>query len=327
MDHPSDDERALSYRWDLDHNRLKPGKDYVLNVGGGKTIWERGDAAEERLFERVEEEVFSRDTYRAFMQLLDNYDRRRSAAAMPCSPPRLPPPLSPGRPYPVGCPRTHPSLPPRTSSRSTSVEDRLTPHEVEESYAFLNECLEEPVGQYLWKYLQAKQKAPKSSRAFAQQIFKVWFKSFGRGEAKGASSGFEHVFLGEEDTTPDGRITIAGFHNWIQFYFEERCNHLDYRGYILPKRRGRRPDEPPDGTEHFLSVQFEWEGETKPVSGMFVGVSPEFELALYTLLYYEGGDNNKLHLGDVDVNLRVYRLDRIGCISSAFPEAADSLDA
>ena len=92
MDHPSDDERALSYRWDLDHNRLKPGKDYVLNVGGGKTIWERGDAAEERLFERVEEEVFSRDTYRAFMQLLDNYDRRRSAAAMPCSPPRLPPP-------------------------------------------------------------------------------------------------------------------------------------------------------------------------------------------------------------------------------------------
>ena len=29
-----------------DHNRLKPGKDYVLNVGGGKTIWERGDAAE-----------------------------------------------------------------------------------------------------------------------------------------------------------------------------------------------------------------------------------------------------------------------------------------
>ena len=42
MDHPSDDERALSYRWDLDHNRLKPGKDYVLNVGGGKTIWERG---------------------------------------------------------------------------------------------------------------------------------------------------------------------------------------------------------------------------------------------------------------------------------------------
>ena len=76
----------------MDHNRLKPGKDYVLNVGGGKTIWERGDAAEGRLFERVEEEVFSRDTYRAFMQLLDNYDRRRSAAAMPCSPPRLPPP-------------------------------------------------------------------------------------------------------------------------------------------------------------------------------------------------------------------------------------------
>jgi hypothetical protein len=142
-------------------------------------------------------------------------------------------------------------------------------------------------------------------RSFCQQLFKVWFKTFGRGEAKGASSGFEHVFLGEEDTTKEGKLTIAGFHNWIQFYFEERCGHLDYQGYILPKRRGRKSGDPPDGSESFLSVQFEWEGEMKPVSGMFVGVSPEFELALYSLLYYCGQDDNKMHLGDVDLNIRV----------------------
>ena len=94
-------------------------------------------------------------------------------------------------------------------------------------------------------------------RSFCQQLFKVWFKTFGRGEAKGASSGFEHVFLGEEDTTKEGKLTIAGFHNWIQFYFEERCGHLDYQGYILPKRRGRKSGDPPDGSESLAARRSE----------------------------------------------------------------------
>lgn len=31
--------------------------------------------------------------------------------------------------------------------------------------------------------------------------------------------------------------------------------------------------------------QFEWNGELKDISSSFVGVSPEFEMALYTLLF------------------------------------------
>ena len=44
------------------------------------------------------------------------------------------------------------------------------------------------------------------------------------------SSGFEHVFVGE---TREHDVT--GFHNWIQFYLQEKARQLDYRGYF---RRG-----------------------------------------------------------------------------------------
>lgn len=41
------------------------------------------------------------------------------------------------------------------------------------------------------------------------------------------SSGFEHVFVGETRSGSE----IVGFHNWIQFYLQEKNSHLDYKGY------------------------------------------------------------------------------------------------
>ena len=43
------------------------------------------------------------------------------------------------------------------------------------------------------------------------------------------SSGFEHVFVGETR----GDSEVIGFHNWIQFYLQERAGYVDYQGYIL----------------------------------------------------------------------------------------------
>lgn len=47
------------------------------------------------------------------------------------------------------------------------------------------------------------------------------------------SCGFEHVFVGE---TKHGQ-EITGFHNWIQFYLQEKHDHVDYKGY---KARGNK---------------------------------------------------------------------------------------
>ena len=44
------------------------------------------------------------------------------------------------------------------------------------------------------------------------------------------SSGFEHVFVGESRERE-----VIGFHNWIQFYLQEKKGNIDYKGYF---RRG-----------------------------------------------------------------------------------------
>lgn len=41
------------------------------------------------------------------------------------------------------------------------------------------------------------------------------------------SCGFEHVFVGE---TKYGK-EIMGLHNWVQFYLQEKHDHVDYKGY------------------------------------------------------------------------------------------------
>ena len=66
--------------------------------------------------------------------------------------------------------------------------------------------------------------------SFRETLTELWFNLYSRsssGPAGGDSSGFEHVFVGEEKST-----TISGFHNWIQFYLEEKAGRLDYKGYV-----------------------------------------------------------------------------------------------
>ena len=55
---------------------------------------------------------------------------------------------------------------------------------------------------------------------------------------------------------------------------------------------------------------------------MFIGTSPEFELALYTLCFLAGQEENIVQVGDYEVKIKVYRIsskygDKVG---SAYPE-------
>ena len=50
------------------------GKDFTLNLQGGKKIYEEGDVAPEPLFSNVSANLFTnKPTYAAFYALLDNY--------------------------------------------------------------------------------------------------------------------------------------------------------------------------------------------------------------------------------------------------------------
>lgn len=60
-------------------------------------------------------------------------------------------------------------------------------------------------------------------------LTQMWFSLYTR-DVRDDSCGFEHVFVGE---SKEGKI--VGFHNWLQFYLEEKKGAVNYTGYLLPR--------------------------------------------------------------------------------------------
>lgn len=59
------------------------------------------------------------------------------------------------------------------------------------------------------------------------------------------------VFVGE---VKNGEI--SGFHNWIQFFLEERAGNVDYRGYIKPRSRESTAETNDDDPGELVSSAF-----------------------------------------------------------------------
>ncbi|MFS7924070.1 putative endoU ribonuclease, endoribonuclease EndoU, poly(U)-specific endoribonuclease [Helianthus anomalus] len=263
--------KACNKLWELDYNRLTPGKDYEIDCGEGKKSYQKQDMAEGSLFTWLSEDVLTKPTISRFCSLLDNYNPHEG------------------------------------------YKEQVTSQEKQEQAAFIEEiCRTAPI-KYLYKYLCAKGVVSGDYQEFKGLLTSLWFDLYGRGGTSSCSSAFEHVFVGEIKNR--GEQSVSGFHNWLQFYMEEAKGRVDYQGYIFPRRRG----ETPDLETQLLTLQFEWNGVLKSVSSTMIGVSPEFEIALYTLCFYMGGEDNYVELGPYYVNIKCYRLgNKLG---SAFPIA------
>ncbi|XP_003384369.1 PREDICTED: poly(U)-specific endoribonuclease-like [Amphimedon queenslandica] len=153
---------------------------------------------------------------------------------------------------------------------STGVNEEVTDEEVKENKLFINAIMETKVMKRAHDYLVSCGKSPREIIPFKRQLYDIWFKLYRRTRGVLDSSGFEHVFVGE---TRDGKI--LGFHNWIQFYLQEKAGNVDYQGYV---RHGKHND-------YLLTIKFTWNKEVKPFGSTFVGTSPEFEMALYTIMF------------------------------------------
>jgi poly(U)-specific endoribonuclease len=66
--------QACNRLWELDRNRLAPGKDYRIDCGEGKKVYEKEDMAQESLFSWLSDDVLRRPTFSRFCSLLDNYN-------------------------------------------------------------------------------------------------------------------------------------------------------------------------------------------------------------------------------------------------------------
>ncbi|GLT49090.1 hypothetical protein SLA2020_226710 [Shorea laevis] len=273
---PSEEEladlsQACNRLWELDLNRLVPGKDYQIDVGEGKKVYQKEDMAEGSLFSWLNEDIFRRPTFSRFCSLLDNYNP------------------------------------------DVGHKEVISSEERQEQTAFIEEISRTAPIKYLHKYLSLKGIISENYQDFKSMMATIWFDLHNRGGTSGSSSAFEHVFVGEIKQRDEQEV--SGFHNWLQFYLEEARGRVDYQGFILPRRHG----EIPDSESQLLTIQFEWNGVLKSVSSTLIGVTPEFEIALYTLCFFTGREDNHIQLGSYPVNIKCYRFgDRIG---SVFPIA------
>lgn len=233
-------QEAFQNLWDLD-NRLTTNKDYKIDVQSSKKPYRKGvDAADDPLFTYVKPQVL----------------RNRPTFT------------------------TFISLLNNYSAHTGEKED-VTEEELQENREFLNEVMKTAPMKYCHQYCVAKRityrgnEISDSESQFKQVLNSLWFDMYSRSGGVRDSSGFEHVFVGEVKEEK-----VSGFHNWIQFYLEEKRNHIDYLGYIKPRSHDSTALETNDD-DPILTLQFEWNG---------------FELALYTMAFLSAEDGELVTL-------------------------------
>ncbi|XP_073708574.1 uridylate-specific endoribonuclease A-like [Garra rufa] len=197
-------------------------------------------------------------------------------------------------------------------NRMTGTAEYVPSLEEQEQDTFLQLTMNTDVGNELYNFLNSKG-AYSSQSEFIQDLKMMWFGLYSRANGQQDSSGFEHIFSGE---IKNGKV--SGFHNWLQFYLKEKDGVLNYYSHSFNGPWSTYPD--------VLGMQFEWDGYFKEVGSAFIGCSPEFDLAMYSLCYItRPGKRCYLSLGGQSMSIQTYTWDNSSYgdgkkyIGSAYP--------
>jgi len=186
-----------------------------------------------------------------------------------------------------------------------NIAETVTNETLIQQNEFIDEVFATPVMRRAQAFLEQKG-LPNGRADFVQK----WFDFYSRGTGALGSSGFEHVFLAETRSN-----SVLGGHGWLFFHDQEEAGLLDYtahRQFITSiNRRGS-----------LIELVFNWRTYCKPITSMFIGTSPELELALYTVCFYSR--NNALcpvSLGGNLLHIQTYDISRNGqtFVASAYP--------
>ncbi|XP_055837450.1 endoribonuclease CG2145-like [Episyrphus balteatus] len=192
----------------------------------------------------------------------------------------------------------------------TSVNEKFSAAQLQEQDDFLDAVMATNVMRQTMSFLQSKGIVSSNLRSQKDYLKTMWFGLYNRGQGAVGSSGFEHVFLGEIS-----KGKIIGLHNWVFFGEQEKTGRLDYKGYINYLKLGTK--------EEIDEVRFTLDGLNKPVNTLFVGTSPEMEIALYTICFqFRPDELCKLSMGEKNFAIQTYTWRYNGqlLIGSAFPK-------
>ncbi|XP_029055742.2 uridylate-specific endoribonuclease B-like isoform X1 [Osmia bicornis bicornis] len=149
----------------------------------------------------------------------------------------------------------------------------ITKDEDIEENEFINNLMKADVILHVMNFLSVKGFFENNSLIYKNILKEIWFHLYSRSKGINGSSGFEHVFVGERKP----RKGITGLHNWISFSSGELLNTINYFGFShnmeLSDKMG------------ILETYFTY-GNKRKMSTIFIGTTPELEVALYTLCFF-----------------------------------------
>ncbi|CAL4098312.1 unnamed protein product, partial [Meganyctiphanes norvegica] len=107
----------------------------------------------------------------------------------------------------------------------------------------------------------------------------IWFMPYAGSHSSSGfndSTGFEHTFVGMKNDDK-----VLGLHNWVRFYELEQAGNVTFVEFFNQTIF----DGDLENKGSILKISFHWEDASKYSGTMFVGTSPELEMALYTVCF------------------------------------------
>ncbi|CAG0901122.1 unnamed protein product [Darwinula stevensoni] len=163
----------------------------------------------------------------------------------------------------------------------TTDEEDVTFQEEEEVDAFLDAVIATPVMEAAYHFLLEKGEIQDDENAFKERLKEMWFELYPRDADILGSCGFENVFMGQLRSTE-----VLGFHGWFYFYDQEQNEQgqgTNYLGYMDTMDFGEKG--------FILRNSFDWRERCKPISSLYIGASPELEMALFTVCFIARPDS------------------------------------
>lgn len=196
----------------------------------------------------------------------------------------------------------------------THANEYISPAQRQEESLLVDTFLSTNVMSAAMRFLADKGHIRKDYYEYKDVLRKLWFNLFSRGQGKIGSTGFEHVFMAElKPGTPNPEV--LGLHNWVYFSIEESKRKVDYLGYLKKVDLGNKGS--------IIKIHAKFNGHDKPVTTMFVGTSPELEMALYTVCFYARPDGPcPVSLGGTKFNIVTHKFKYRGndLVGTAYPD-------
>ncbi|CAK9096452.1 unnamed protein product [Durusdinium trenchii] len=174
----------------------------------------------------------------------------------------------------------------KTSENNAAVAGPYSPAEFNAIDEFLEQVTRTSVMRRAFRHI-TKTLPIVLTRPWKEVLFKLWFQ-----RRDGKPCVFEHVFLGNLTEDISGQPVAGGFHSWLKFYLEEVRGTARYLGYIYNNAEAGLVNS------RFVSGKFVWDYDGHKLvkdagkhaidqGGFFIGTSPEWQLAIGTVAYFE----------------------------------------